>query len=374
MKRKIIILIILIIFTEFILRVLNIKENRIIEQTDYFMYINAIRGEEYIKKAIEEGIKPKGKPHRKYKLKNHIPPYNTFYLSYNNFGFRGKDINLKKEKGVYRIFVMGDSTIVGWGVEDSETLSSHLEKILSRKIKNKKFEVINAGSPGATLSDGIKLLKEIIKFEPDIIIANYFENDIAFHGALSYRKKIGKSFLKIVYYLDKSEIFLTIRALLNYFLIKKNIIGTQALLKATTSYSPENYRKNINIFYNICQKNNIKLIYINIPICLKLEHIFYKSLKDLREYYKNIIREEAEKNKFIYIELEKYFEKHTFSSAEILEFKKRSNWINYFPFKQTPFLIKEYYPLFVDLSHPNNAGFKIIAEVLTEKIQHYMRL
>jgi lysophospholipase L1-like esterase len=368
MKKYLVLIFIIVVVAEILLRIVNLKENRIIEQTDFFIHLNAVSGEEYIKKSIELGIKPKGKPNKKYRLRNQIPPYNYFTATYNNFGFRGENIKREKAKDVYRIFVMGDSTIVGWGVEDNETLSANLQRVLSKNIKNKKFEVINGGSPGATLSDGIKLLEEIVKFKPDIVIANYLENDIAFHGAFSLKKKIGNTPLKIIPYLDKSEIFLTLRSLLNYFFIKKGISGSKFLLKINTPYSPENYRKKLRKFYNMCKENNIKLIYINIPLCLKLDHLFYKSLRDLREHYKNIIREEAKRNNFGYLELEKYFREYPISFKEISEFEKRSNWIEYFPFKRTKFLIKEYYPLYVDLSHPNNAGFKLVAEVLLKEV------
>ena len=96
----------------------------------------------------------------------------------NSHSFRGDEFSLEKPDNTFRIFVVGGSTVQGWGVTEQETISNILQKELNELSINKKFEVINAGFGGAWSKDEVKLVEnKIIKFNPDLIIVYDGWND-----------------------------------------------------------------------------------------------------------------------------------------------------------------------------------------------------
>jgi hypothetical protein len=124
-------------------------------------------------------------------------PYATFELNYdsnptgyfnernglvyhtNRFGLRGLDFTLKKDPGVTRILILGDSFVFGEGVRFEHTTGEHLERLLNARGQE-RFEVINAGLPGWDTTREIAFLEHKgIEFEPDIVLVGYVLNDAA---------------------------------------------------------------------------------------------------------------------------------------------------------------------------------------------------
>ncbi len=98
----------------------------------------------------------------------------------NSFGFRGKEFPREKKEGVYRIIAIGDSCTFGVGVSsDEHAYPALLEKKLNETIKNRRFEVINAGIPGyLCLQSLISFLTELVDYNPDMIIVSTGWNDL----------------------------------------------------------------------------------------------------------------------------------------------------------------------------------------------------
>ena len=67
-----------------------------------------------------------------------------FQITTNKDGLR-TSISPQKSNA-FRIAVLGDSTVFGWGVNDMETFSYQLQKALSEHIPS--VEVLNAAQPG----------------------------------------------------------------------------------------------------------------------------------------------------------------------------------------------------------------------------------
>jgi lysophospholipase L1-like esterase len=64
----------------------------------------------------------------------------------NSHGTRGRDFMVPKPPHTLRIVSLGDSKTFGWGLTETETYSSVLEKLLQEKVgANRQVEVINAG-------------------------------------------------------------------------------------------------------------------------------------------------------------------------------------------------------------------------------------
>ena len=92
-----------------------------------------------------------------------------FRITTNGDGLR---TNLSKERSpdTYRIALMGDSTVFGWGVEDGESIAAAAES----KLHEQGFshvEVLNGGQPGYSTGMAGWLFKEALaSYQPDLTI------------------------------------------------------------------------------------------------------------------------------------------------------------------------------------------------------------
>ncbi len=98
----------------------------------------------------------------------------------NSLGYRGDDYSFTKPDGVFRIMILGDSLAFGTLVPNVEdTFPKKLEKYLNEGFSDKKFEVLNISHGGWRTGDEIyALVKDGIRFSPDLIFLAYFHNDI----------------------------------------------------------------------------------------------------------------------------------------------------------------------------------------------------
>jgi lysophospholipase L1-like esterase len=115
-------------------------------------------------------------PNQKVILKFHIP----YKVSINSMGLRGREFSINKPPGVYRLLCLGDSITFGFGINSEEQVfTSILEDELNNMGTSKKFEVINGGIGGTTISDQYAFLqKKCLKINPDLVILTFCRNDV----------------------------------------------------------------------------------------------------------------------------------------------------------------------------------------------------
>jgi lysophospholipase L1-like esterase len=121
------------------------------------------------------------KPDRHYKWQG-IP------VDINSHGLRSPETPYEKPANSYRILNLGDSVVMGWGVEQDETYGQLLQGALNNSAaSDMKFEVINAGVPGWNLGNALAYLKtEGVKYQPDLILFDVtIVNDIYGENALA---------------------------------------------------------------------------------------------------------------------------------------------------------------------------------------------
>lgn len=95
-------------------------------------------------------------------------------------GLNDRCFSVVKPLDAFRIAVVGDSTSFGWKVGPEKSFPKVLEGILNEGRK-KKFEVINFSVPGYNTSQEYEILKEkVLKFNPDMVILVFYENDTYF--------------------------------------------------------------------------------------------------------------------------------------------------------------------------------------------------
>ncbi len=98
----------------------------------------------------------------------------------NFFGLRDSEFSLEKKEGKIRIVFIGDSITYGIGVRLENSFPKIVEQMLNRNEGTDRYETINAGVIGYTLTDYLEFLKnKILKIDSDAIILGICLNDTA---------------------------------------------------------------------------------------------------------------------------------------------------------------------------------------------------
>jgi lysophospholipase L1-like esterase len=108
----------------------------------------------------------------------------------NRLGLRGPDVPFAKPAGTFRIVMLGDSFVAGYGVAEEHLLTKLLQEKLSERNqpgngpasrRASPVEVINVGRNGTSTIRELDLYEQIgRRFQPDLVIlAYYLGNDLA---------------------------------------------------------------------------------------------------------------------------------------------------------------------------------------------------
>jgi hypothetical protein len=103
----------------------------------------------------------------------------TWVFKINNQGMRANgDFTYEKPGGTRRVVVIGDSYAVGYEVDMEQTFAMVLQAELRKR--NPNVEVLNAGVSGySTAEAALYLERELIKYQPDVVVASVYVNDYA---------------------------------------------------------------------------------------------------------------------------------------------------------------------------------------------------
>ena len=100
-------------------------------------------------------------------------------IQINSLGCRGAEIESVPQVRVRRILLLGDDTICGTHVAESETVAAWLKKFFTQST-GEEVEVINAGVPGyCPLLATLKFQHDLSKLEPDVVVLHIDMTDIA---------------------------------------------------------------------------------------------------------------------------------------------------------------------------------------------------
>jgi len=104
---------------------------------------------------------------------------NPEHPEHNKLGYRGKDINLPKPEGVFRIVALGGSTTYSTGTSPEESYPAFLQQILRDDYGYTQVEVINGGMSGYTSWENLaNFAFRVLELEPDMIIVYAAVNDV----------------------------------------------------------------------------------------------------------------------------------------------------------------------------------------------------
>lgn len=198
----------------------------------------------------------------------------------NSLGYRGPELQRIRPPQITRILCLGDSGTFGQFVNDEETLSANLERMLRQA--GDSVEVINGGVPGTTIVDQVDVLKRSASLSPDIVILTFSENDITdleaepsqFEALAENRRVKGQPGIKTVYELVRDS------ALFNYILKVRATWRTysapQVVLPEATNSNPQDreakyeqlwatYARHLDIMRQYLSSRHIRFIFNGYP-------------------------------------------------------------------------------------------------------------
>ncbi len=109
-----------------------------------------------------------------------IPNQDLEIVNINSDGFRGQEITKEKQDELFRIFVVGGSTVLGnTATSDETTIPGWLQRLIDESDISMKVEVINAGIGGGfSLTEKNLIQDKLLEYEPDLFIVYDGWNDI----------------------------------------------------------------------------------------------------------------------------------------------------------------------------------------------------
>ena len=211
------------------------------------------------------------------------PNQDNEVISTNSLGYRGKNWH-KKTDGVFRIIVLGGSSVWGYGASgDDKTLAAYLEKELNKRLleDNSRIhsftsvEVLKLGQPGYVSAQEFLMWKEIPAHSPDLVIHYGGFNDLyagftrqagwnlsGINEDLLVKNKLAAAVslvkIELQNYLNKSKLFNYLRFHLNSLSPKPNFAEKQADHRAAV----DEYCQNLGFIEAVADDLDIPVLFI----------------------------------------------------------------------------------------------------------------
>lgn len=195
------------------------------------------------------------------------PHYADGLFNINSTGLRDKERKIKKDRNVFRILCLGDSSTFGLYLPLKNIYHSLLEERLNREYASSqiRFEVINAGVTGYTSYQGLCFYKQKgFLYEPDVVTFYFGANDCLKDFYLSDKQIIPDDIPSAFKAAVEKNLLLKLDS---YRLLRKFIAGVYFRHRSNAGetvlrVSPEDYEKNILELNRLCIKNGSRLLLI----------------------------------------------------------------------------------------------------------------
>ena len=267
----------------------------------------------------------------------------------NSLGLRNPELGEKSPERT-RLLIMGDSSIYGVRVRDTENISGQLGQILQQN--GHSVEVLNGGCPGYSTWQVIRLLEsQLLGTKPDWLIIGALWSDTQGADAPDATRFGGQS-MPLRYY---SRAFILLQNWLNKRKWggqqiqppkkdpssvpngpEKVSFGLQPVLAPTNRVPLSNYRQNLDHIVALAQDQNIQLAFLVLP---GIRDLVDGTTGDFREAYREAMRDVAARTHSPIADMPSHFiggdERH----------------------------------LFYDDVHPKTPGYRLIAQELAMKIE-----
>ncbi|HDH06598.1 MAG TPA: hypothetical protein ENH01_12990 [Nitrospirae bacterium] len=201
------------------------------------------------------------------KIDKEINRENWQFAKLNPFRFTDKIRKEKKEDGITRIAVLGDSFIWGYGLPYKQAWSHKLENMITGKYEN--FEVMSWGQGAWSTMDELSFLeKNGINYDIDMLIVGFVDNDPNMKDIKN--KTYGWSSNLVIrslrIFFPNATNFIVTHT--NYFLTQYFYKDHQYHNWIRRLYSDDNLQNYLELlqdFSVFCNSNNIKLLFVLTP-------------------------------------------------------------------------------------------------------------
>jgi lysophospholipase L1-like esterase len=243
-------------------------------------------------------------------LRQHRDVTDPLPKSTNSLGFRMlEEIPPQKGPDEFRIFVMGDSSTFGLGVEDEETFCYVLQQSL-REATGKHVLVINSGAPGLTSYQGLILLQRYgLPLQSDLVIWA-FNNDPCLDMARDKGRVSGSpTVLAAERVLFRSDVFLLFRRVVLDAVYGWDLQRYQKKYPSEQSgwvrrIPFDDYQAYLRRFVELTRAAGVPILFVrmplNRPLCEKAP-IFYTSFDD---GYRDYLTQFCHENDLPYVDFE----------------------------------------------------------------------
>ena len=162
--------------------------------------------------------------------------------------FQAASFPVNKQTNTYRIFALGGSTTRGSPYGNTSSFPFWLEQELRFRYPDRKFEVINLGISGFGSSRVLQILREVVHYDPDLIIVYTGQNE--FRDALFHPYELRRSEQEaeiLEYALRVRLLYLGRQVVMDVHAMccgKQQITyaATKIARAVETPYSPDNFR------------------------------------------------------------------------------------------------------------------------------------
>ncbi|MBN1552924.1 hypothetical protein JW979_15730 [bacterium] len=186
-------------------------------------------------------------------------------ISINRQGYRDTEFEHTRDPGTVRIACMGDSVTYGWKVPQGFTYPDILEEKLnfSRPSDDTQYEVYNFGVPGySSLQGKILLSKEVVSYNPDILIISYGINDsrLALESdSISYIRN-SSSLYNVKAFFMKSNLYHLLQQIWADWVDQRE---RRELSRNQIRVTPEEFKSNIETMVSIAKSHSMKVILLS---------------------------------------------------------------------------------------------------------------
>ncbi|MGB0911296.1 MAG: SGNH/GDSL hydrolase family protein [Nitrospirales bacterium] len=209
----------------------------------------------------------------------HVPNTSGVYMSVpvtiNSVGWRDKEYSIEKPPNTLRIMMLGDSVTFGWGALPEGVTSYVLESLLNHGEGQRQYEVLNTGIGNTnTAMQTAYFLHEGFRYQPDVVVLNYFINDAEPTPSRRQSFLVEHSYAA-VFLAGRVDVFMR-----SYF----ERGDWQAYYK--NLYKPrqsgwKNAQLSLEQLVNFCRERNIKLMIVNYPELHQLASYPFQEVTDL---------------------------------------------------------------------------------------------
>jgi lysophospholipase L1-like esterase len=195
---------------------------------------------------------------------NHLP------ITISEDGFRYREKLGPKPANEFRVFTLGDSVTMGWGVGDSQTYSAVLENKLNSGCERERFRVVSAGVNAYPIGLAEERMKKVVEdgYVPNAVVLAYSFNIGRIEQVTELQGADRQSFLRRVRlksYLRRSALYNFVieellRDLVYYRLRNMMMQGSWTTSKEHATVDVERYRAGLKSTLQFCAARHIPLV------------------------------------------------------------------------------------------------------------------